>query len=160
DKSNFCGLLTRGDDSGRLFPLCPRGPCDMTLQPNPTVSTEIRLTPPPPLDGFPPEEFQARRAALRAACPDGIILLRGATEDETHGTRYRQNSPLFYLTGVETPGAFLVLLPDGLSATLGLRDVPSHLREFLFLPARNPVAETWTGPKLTSGEETEQATGI
>lgn len=132
----------------------------MTLQPNPAVATETRLTSPPLLEGFPPEEFRARRAALRAACPNGIILLRGATEEEAHGTRYRQNSALTYLTGVATPGAFLVLLPEGLSATLGLRDIPSNLSEFLFLPAHNPVSETWTGPKLTPGEETEKATGI
>lgn len=132
----------------------------MTLQPNQTAATESRLTPVPPLDGFAPEEFRARRARLRAACPDGIVVLRGATEDEAHGARYRQNSPMTYLTGVDTPGAFLVLLPEGLSASLGLRDVPSHLREFLFLPARNPVAETWTGPKLTPGAEAEKQTGI
>ena len=39
------------------------------------------LPPPPPLDGFPPHEFKARRDALRAACPDGVVLIRGSTED-------------------------------------------------------------------------------
>lgn len=121
------------------------------------------LPPPSPLDGFAPSEFKARRDALRAACPDGIILIRGATEDEVpHGlaTRYRQNSSFFYLTGVDTPGCFLVLLPENVSATSGLRGYAPEVKELLFLPARDPAAEIWTGPKLGPGEETEKATGI
>jgi Xaa-Pro aminopeptidase len=116
-----------------------------------------------PLDGFAPEEFQARRAALRAACADGLILIRGATEDEAahaSGGTYRQNSVFFYLTGVETPGAFLVLLPEGVPASAGLRDTPPDVRKILFLPARNPGRETWTGAQLGPGEETAKATGI
>lgn len=129
-----------------------------------TPSTSPALADPPePLDGFAPEEFQARRAMLRAACPDGLILVRGSTEDEaafaSAGT-YRQNSSFFYLTGVDTPGAFLVLLPQGLSARAGLRDLSPEVREILFLPSRNPTAETWTGAKLGPGAETEAATGI
>ena len=87
------------------------------------------LTPPVPLAGFAPEEFQARRAALRRACPDGIILARGATEDEVaKGAVFQQNSNFFYLTGITTPGAFLALLPDGLSASVGLRSVEAKTR--------------------------------
>src|SRR3954466_4660972 len=85
------------------------------------------LPPPPPLDGFAPSEFKARRDALRAACPDGIILVRGATEDEVpHGlaTRYHQNSSFLYLTGVDTPGGFLVLLPENVNPRSGLRGYP------------------------------------
>lgn len=127
----------------------------------PRAVSDGLLPVPPPLDGFAPEEFRARRDALRAACPDGLILLRGATEDEAIPPGvYRQNSAFFYLTGVETPGAFLVLLPENLTASMGLRDAPPHLREILFLPARNPVTETWTGPKLGPGSDTEAATGI
>jgi Xaa-Pro aminopeptidase len=136
----------------------------MTIPPADTLPHETPKfgnAPPKPLDGFAPEEFQARRTALRAACPEGLILIRGATEDETvPPTPYRQDRDFFYLTGVDTPGAFLVLLPDGVSATSGLRDLPPDIRELLFLPARSPVGETWTGPKLGPGEATEAATGI
>lgn len=119
------------------------------------------LPAPAPLDGFTPEEFRERRAALRAACPAGILLIRGATEDEVvNPGNYRQNSHFFYLTGVDTPGAYVVMLPDGLSASAGMRDVPAHIREFLFLPARDARRETWTGPKLGPGSETEQQTGF
>ena len=30
----------------------------------------------------------------------------------------------------------------------------------LFLPARDPAGESWTGPKLGPGEETEKLTGV
>jgi Xaa-Pro aminopeptidase len=119
------------------------------------------LPAPVPLDGFAPEEFKARRGALRAACPDGIILVRGATEEEVvNPGNYQQNHHFFYLTGVDTPGAFLVLLPDGVSASSGMRDAAAHLREFLYLPARDARRETWTGAQIGPGEETEAQTGI
>lgn len=134
-------------------------PADMPMPEGQAASS----APPKPLDGFPPEEFKARRDALRAACTDGLILIRGATEDEaafaSAGT-YRQNSPFFYLTGVDTPGAFLALLPEGVPATAGMRDAPPDAREILFLPARNATTETWTGPKLGPSEETATLTGF
>lgn len=106
-------------------------------------------------------EFRERRNRLRTACPDGILVVRGATEDEAQaGTRYRQNNSFFYLTGVEAPGGFLVLLPDYVPAPAGVRGALAEARELLFLPARDPVAETWTGPKLGPGPETEALTGM
>ena len=121
------------------------------------------LPPPAPLDGFSVEEFQARRAALRKAVPEGIILIRGSTEDESPpwaSARYRQNSTFFYLTGVDTPGAFLVILPDGVPAGSGLKNVKNDVRTILFLPTRDAAAEQWTGAKLGPGEETAKATGV
>ncbi len=118
-------------------------------------------TPSPPLDGFPAEEFRARRDRVRAACPDSLVVIRGSREDEFSGASvYQQNSSFFYLTGVETPGAYLVLLPDGVPARTGLRDTPPDVHEILFLAARNAATETWTGPQLGPGPETEKATGI
>ncbi|HLK54929.1 MAG TPA: Xaa-Pro aminopeptidase [Chthonomonadaceae bacterium] len=128
---------------------------------SPSSSTAFIAAPPKPLDGFAPEEFRARRDALRATCPDGIILLRGSTEDEVvKPVNFRQNTAFWYLTGVETPGAFLVLLPEGISARAGNKDLAPEVREVLYLPARNATTETWTGPKLGPGEETQTATGI
>lgn len=119
------------------------------------------LEAPAPLLGFRPGEFQSRRLALRSACPDGIILLRGGTEDEAvNPGRFRQNSNFTYFTGVETPGAVLVMLPADLSASVGLRWSAAETREILFLPARNATTETWTGPKLGPGDATEKLTGI
>lgn len=116
---------------------------------------------PQPLDGFSPEEFRDRRNRLRAAYPDSIILIRGCREDEFSGTNtFRQNSSFFYLTGVETPGAYLALLPEWVPARTGLRETPIEVREILFLPTRNPTTETWTGPQLGPGSAAEKATGI
>ncbi len=106
-------------------------------------------------------EFRARRDRLRAAYPEGLLILRGGTEDEAPaGSRYRQNNPFFYLTGVEAPGAFLALLPDHLPAPAGVRGADAETRELLFLPARDPGAETWTGPKLGPGPAAEALTGM
>ncbi len=126
------------------------------------LPTSPVLQPPPaPLLGFSIEEFQLRRQALRNACPDGIIIVRGSTEDEAvNPGRFRQNSNFVYFTGVETPGAVLVMLSADLPASVGLRGTSPEAREILFLPARNPAGETWTGPKLGPGEDTEKATGI
>jgi Xaa-Pro aminopeptidase len=106
-------------------------------------------------------EFRERRRRLRAACPEGLLIVRGGTEDEAPaGTRYRQNNAFFYLTGVEAPGAFLALLPDHLPANAGIRSADAQAHELLFLPPRDPVAETWSGPKLGPGPETEALTGM
>ena len=106
-------------------------------------------------------EFRERRERLRAACPDGLLIVRGGTEDEAPaGSRYRQNNPFFYLTGVEAPGAFLALLPDHVPAQAGVRGADAQVRALLFLPSRDPGAETWTGPKLGPGPETEALTGM
>lgn len=133
----------------------------------PDAETKPFLAAPhPPLDGFAPDEFKARRDALRAACADSIVLLRGSTEDEVSKPGiFHQNSAFFYLTGVETPGAFLVLLPENLTATSGLRraglaNIQPEVREILFLPGRNATTETWSGPKWGHGEEAEKVTGI
>lgn len=104
-------------------------------------------------------EFRRRREALHAAHPDAVVLVRGALEEEGAPT-YRQNGAFDYLTGVETPGAYLMMLPEGLPPALLRRDLPDNLREILFLPARSPAAETWTGPKLGFGEEAEKQTGF
>ena len=123
--------------------------------------TDFLAPPPAPLDGFPPEEFRARRRKLRDACSDGILVIRGTREEEAiNPVRYRQNSSFYYLTGVETPGAFLVLLPENLPANFAIAKGDAQVREILYLPPRNAVAETWTGPQLGPGEETEKATGI
>ena len=106
-------------------------------------------------------EFRARRDRLRAACPNDLLILRGGTEEEAPpGSRYRQNSPFFYLTGVEAPGAFLALLPDHLPASAGVRGANPEARELLFLPARDPIAETWSGSKPGPGPESEALTGM
>ena len=61
---------------------------------------------------------------------------------------YRQENNLYYLTQLKQEGATLVLLPGN-----------AGMPELLFLPRRNPSAETWTG-HMYSPEEAAQRSGI
>ncbi len=129
--------------------------------PDAPAPVPVLLPPPAPLANFAASEFRARRDNLRKLYPDGMIVLRGATDDEpVKPATYSQNNAFFYLTGVDTPGAFLVLLPPDLRASAAFRNSPGEVSELLFLPARNPNAELWMGPRLGPGDETEKLTGI
>ncbi len=79
-------------------------------------------------------QYQARRADLRKALPDGVTVLFGAAEKDTDSLRggFFQEPNFLYLTGWREPGAILMLTPE---------------KEFLFLPKRSPEDEKWTGRK-------------
>jgi Xaa-Pro aminopeptidase len=64
---------------------------------------------------------------------------------------FKQNSDLFYLTGVDQEETILTLYPDAF-------DQEKH-RELLFLRETNDEIATWEGDKLTK-EEASKATGI
>ena len=53
-------------------------------------------------------EFAARRARLLAKIPDGIAVVLGGVE-HPYPLRFRQSPDFYYLTGLEEPGAVLVL---------------------------------------------------
>ncbi len=99
----------------------------------------------------PVEELAERRARILDRMGSGIMILFGAepkvfSNDVNYP--YRQESNLFYLTGISQPGATLVLLP-------GNRDQ----NEILFLPPRDPAREIWTG-HMIGVEEARRRTGI
>ena len=85
-----------------------------------------------------PVTLQSRRAELRKALPDGVIVLFGRTDKEADELRsgFFQEPNFDYLTGWREPGAVLLLAPEG--------DNP----ETLFLPRRSPDREKWTGKKM------------
>ncbi len=90
----------------------------------------------------PNSEYQARRAALRAAV-DGPVVLFGYTGRETSGTldRFFQEENFYYLTGYDYPGAALLLVPNAAG------NAPyTGPHEILYLPPRDPVRERWEGP--------------
>jgi Xaa-Pro aminopeptidase len=62
----------------------------------------------------------------------------------------RQNSDLFYLTGIEQEESLLLLYPDAHE---------EKMREILFLRESNPLLETWEGHKLTK-EEARKISGV
>jgi Xaa-Pro aminopeptidase len=99
-------------------------------------------------------EYRARRQKLMEQTKDGVVLILGNVE-ESAGVemRYRQNNWMAYLTGVRTPGAALLLVPQGLPSAGGAREI-------VFIPPRDPVAERWTGVQLAPGAEAAQAFGV
>jgi Xaa-Pro aminopeptidase len=102
----------------------------------------------------PKSEYRARRQRLMEQLKDGITVVIGAREDEFgEANRFRQKNDFMYLTGVETPSAYLMLVPPGL-----VPDHPGH--EVLFIPPRDLFEEQWTGPQMGPGTEAEQEFGI
>ena len=102
----------------------------------------------PPLftDSLPKEEFAGRRARLMERVGDAVVIVQGSTEDAAY-VKFRQNNHFFYLTGVESPRAILLLDGRGKTATL-------------YLAPRNERAERSEGPLLAPGAEAVRLTGI
>ncbi|MEP7270015.1 MAG: aminopeptidase P N-terminal domain-containing protein [Acidobacteriota bacterium] len=113
-----------------------------------------RTTAEPALANQPVSEYKSRRLKLMEQVKEGVIVLGGAHEaDFGEVGRFRQNNHFQYLTGVQTPGSYLILAPKGIKELDGLR-------EFLFIPPRNPGTERWTGPQMGPGGEAEAAFGV
>jgi Xaa-Pro aminopeptidase len=91
--------------------------------------------PAPPAD-LPVAVYQQRRARVMAEIGDCVAVI--ASQGEVNGITedYRQDADFYWLTGINEPNAYLVLLPK------------SHYRKvLLFLKPRDPEAERWTGPR-------------
>ena len=98
--------------------------------------------------------FVYNRNNLRKQLQPNSIAVVNANDvmpTNSDGTmRFRQNSDLFYLTGVDQEESILVLCPD----------YPEEkLREVLFLRETNEEIALWEGHKLTK-EEAREATGV
>ena len=90
---------------------------------------------------FPPEELAARRGAIYDAIKkDGVAVVQGAPSPPGY-TRFRQSNDFYYLTGIESPHAYLLLEGETRRATL-------------FLPHRNEGRERSEG-KLLSAEDAD-----
>lgn len=88
---------------------------------------------------FPAAEFHERRErVMEAIGPDGVAVLQGAASPLGY-VRFRQTNSFYYLTGVETPHAYLLLN----AATR---------RSTLYLPHRNRRREASEGRLLTADD--------
>jgi Xaa-Pro aminopeptidase len=89
---------------------------------------------------FPPEEFQARwTKVFERIGPEGVAVVQGAPL--TNGYQVpRQSNSFYYLSGVETPNAYLVL--DGRSRKV-----------ILYLPPRNERLERSEGKVLSADDD-------
>jgi Xaa-Pro aminopeptidase len=89
--------------------------------------------------------FATRREALMKKIDGAVAVLQGAPDTRAYAA-FRQDNNFYYLTGVETPDALLLL------------DASRH-RSILFLPARDEAAEQWEGPRLYAGPEARRQSG-
>ena len=117
-------------------------------------SSVIRMAPPAPV--FDEKTRMAELAGRRARVAESVgakgILILFSTEPRVYTNdveyEYRQENNLYYLTNLKQKGATLVLTPSN--------EVSPAI---LFLPKRNPAAETWTG-HMYSAAEASQVSGI
>ncbi len=97
-------------------------------------------------DALSPEFHRGRRAEVLGELADGAVgVVLSAPERQRSKDvdyEYRQSSYLYYLTGLTEPGSMLVLAPGGIDVD-GVR-----VREVLFVPARSPMGEMWSGRKF------------
>jgi Xaa-Pro aminopeptidase len=99
-----------------------------------------RLIPGRPAGPPPAGIFLDRRERLLEGAPGAVVLVPANPElQRSRDTEvpYRQNTDLYYLTGVREPAALALFSPLD----------PEH-RFTLFLPPRNPEQERWSGPRL------------
>lgn len=117
-------------------------------------SSVIRMAPPAPVfdEKTRLAELALRRARVAEMVGNKGILILFSTEPRVYANdvnyEYRQENNLYYLTNLEQKRATLVMMPgNGVTP------------EILFLPRRNPAAETWTG-HMYSPEEASQISGV
>jgi Xaa-Pro aminopeptidase len=120
----------------------------------PPVPANVRITPPAPVfdDKERIAELMQRRERVAQTIGPQSFLVLFSTEPRVYANDvdypYRQENNLYYLTNLKQKGATLVLLPGN-----------TKMREVLFMPRRNPLAETWTG-HMYSAEEARQLSGV
>jgi Xaa-Pro aminopeptidase len=92
-------------------------------------------TPTPPAD-LPVQVYQERRARVMKALDGcvGIIAAQGEVSGVTED--FRQDANFYWLTGINEPDAYLVFAPKA----------PFN-KVSLYLKARDPEKERWTGPR-------------
>jgi Xaa-Pro aminopeptidase len=119
----------------------PKSPAIRTTPAAPVFDEKARLA----------ELAQRRTRVAQTIGPNALAILfstepRVYTNDVDYG--YRQENNLYYLTSLKQKSATLVLMPSN-----------AQLPEILFLPRRNPAAETWTG-HMYSPQEAAERSGV
>lgn len=97
----------------------------------------------------------ARRRAVLARIGRGVALVpaahpRDLERESFQDSDFRQHNTFFYLTGLETPDAWLLLAASG----------PDTTETALFLPPRDPRQERWTGLRLGPDGAAARLSGI
>lgn len=105
-------------------------------------------------NGFSPQLYKERRENLMKTLGDSsaLVLLSAPQRLREWDTEYEYNpnSEFFYLTGIDRTNCALLLAPGGVEVDGRV------VKEIVFLPERNPMAEIWFGKRLGLDEaETE-----
>ena len=114
----------------------------------------IRVAPPAPVfdQAERLRELAARRQRVAEKTGPKSVLVLFAGEPRVYtgdvSYKFRTENNLYYLTHLRQRRATLVLMPGN-----------PALREILFIPRRNPAAETWTG-HMYSAEEARALSGV
>lgn len=95
---------------------------------------------------FNKNEFVARRAKLFEKISDGVAVLFAA-KGQHYPVKFRQSPDFYYLTGVEEPGAVLVM------------SGPTK-RTFLYVPRRSEPQIRADGPGIWQMEKREEVYGV
>jgi Xaa-Pro aminopeptidase len=98
---------------------------------------------------FTREEFVERRAAILEAIGESALAVVQAASGDHSSTRFRQTNQFYYLTGLETPNAYLLL--DGRQG-----------RTALYLLPPNPSRDATDGRTLSAADTDEvmELTGV
>jgi len=89
---------------------------------------------------FPAEEFQARHARVfEAIGANAVAVVQGMPQTEGY-TVPRQHNTFYYLSGIETPGSYLLF--DGRTKSVTI-----------YLPARNPRLEAAEGRVISAEDD-------
>ena len=95
---------------------------------------------------FKKEEFVARRAKLFEKIPDGVAVIF-ASKSQFYPVKFRQSPDFYYLTGIEEPGAVLVM-------------IGSNKTSILFAPRRSDPQIRADGPGIWQLEKREEVYGL
>ena len=99
---------------------------------------------------FTPEDFAVRRAKVMQQIGDGIAILQGAELPEAF-VKFRQDNNFYYLTGVEMPGAVLVLDGQTKNVILFVPDrIPGDVKEEAIIKPGNEAAELYKVNRVIS----------
>ncbi|HTF89353.1 MAG TPA: Xaa-Pro peptidase family protein [Planctomycetota bacterium] len=114
----------------------PQRPAKQSAPPLPAIGDEGGGAPECGLG----KEFHAgRRSELAKLLKTGVVIVRGLPDTRDY-VQFRQDKVFWYLTGIESPNATLVM------------DLDTH-KEMLFLPKKREGNESWEGEKWDSEDE-------
>jgi len=114
----------------------------------------IKVTPKAPVftDAERHAELAKRRAAVAAKMAPNSIMVMWAAEPRNYAGdvdfQFRQENNFYYLTALKQQNAALVIVKDA-----------SGVKEYLFLPKRNPQFETWNG-RMYSNQDATRLSGV